>query len=186
MPKSQIKIFSIQFSFLKYSMILLGLILLQNTQSITEINLIIKSNAKDDKWTQIIGEYYFEKPSKIVSNGYEVENNKWINLNNGIFEITVIYNTEIDTCENMFSGVTTVDEIIFKDYKNFKPKTMKNMFGGSTYKKIIFQKFDTSSVTDMSKTFNQLSILEELDISIFNTASVTTMNYMFRECGILK
>ena len=46
--------------------------------------------------------------------------------------------------------------------------------------------FDTSNVTDMSYMFNYCNSLTELDVSSFNTSKVTNMATMFQRCDSLK
>ena len=55
------------------------------------------------------------------------------------------------------------------------------------YRRILFSdRFNTSSVTDMSSMFNGNKGITRLDLSNFNTSNVTNMSYMFEACGGLK
>ena len=97
--------------------------------------------------------------------------------------ITLKFNGQIDSCSNMFNGMSNIVEI---DLSNFDFSTiidMENMFIDCiNLKKIKFGNIDSSSVRNMMGLFKNCIKLESLDLSKFDTSSVTTMKEMFSHC----
>ena len=71
--------------------------------------------------------------------------------------ITLIFNNQIETCANMFSGLSNIQEI---DLSNF----------------------DTSLVTNMYSMFNGCTSLQKLNFNNINTSLVQNMRYLFYKC----
>ena len=68
---------------------------------------------------------------------------------------------------------------------NLNEDSYAMFWGMKAMKRVELQKFDTSSVTDMSCMFYDCRSLEKLDLSNFDTSSVTDMRDMFNECRSL-
>ena len=182
--------FSLLISFFKYSIILFSITSLQKVKSDSEITFTVKCNrGTTNDWPKIIGDSFKYSLTKVRLNEKEPEklNWNWYDIKDGYTNIVLTYEREIDSFDYMFQGVSDLlEEIILKKFMTKKPLSMRNMFYGTHFKKIIFEDIDTSLVTDMSHLFENCNQLEEIDISKFNMASVTDINSMFFNCEKLK
>ena len=102
-------------------------------------------------------------PNEIIVNGqaYTSINKTINNLTEEINNITMKWETDIDSCRVMFRGLSNLI-------------------------KVDLTKFDASKVTDMSYMFYECIALESIEINEFNTRSLIDMKYMFYGCISLK
>ena len=97
--------------------------------------------------------------------------------------ITIKFEDDIDSCENMFFALNNIIEIDLSNFDASKVVNMSSMFKNCTkLERIHFGKINTSSVKDMSSLFENCLKLTNIDLFNFDTSSVTTMNRMFSHC----
>ena len=147
------------------------------------INLIISGTSSQNL---LCNDYSFE-PSEVIINGAKKEScKKTCSLDKDINNVTLIFNTQIDSCQKMFSGLTNIKEIDLSKFDFSRVTSMLSMFDGcSGLEKISFGNIDTSSVNDMNSLFYDCSKLTSIDVSNFDTSKVTDMIYMFYGCSAL-
>ena len=160
------------------------LFLISEVESKSEIHLIIKG-----KGNQIIlNEMFYYKPDEVIING--AFNNTCKNtceLKKEINEITLIFNEEIRSCENMFYNLINIKEVDLSKFDASKVTKMNSMFHDcKMLKKITFGNINTSSVEDMSSLFQFCNNLNSVDLSDFDASCVTAMEKMFSNCNSLK
>ena len=152
----------------------------------SEIRLVI--NESGDK--NVLYQYYYTTPSDVLVNGIskkENQNQKTYLLESDFNNITLIFENEIQTCNNMFKGLTYISEIDLSNFDSSKVTEMSNMFQGcSNLEKIIFGNINTSSVNSMENLFLNCKKLSSIDLSNFNTSKVEKMNGMFSGCSSIK
>ena len=138
--------------------------------------------------SQIINFNYNNSISKVVVNGKSSNiKDYYYLLNEGINEIIIKFNKELDTCVSMFYDLKNIVILDISNFYSSKVKTMSNMFYGcSSLISLDLSSLDTSSVTGMRSMFFGCSSLISLDLSSFDTSSVTDMGWMFRACSSLK
>ena len=151
------KIKNLFFQILLYTLIF-DIIFSFSINSKYEINMII--NGTNNK--NILNDSFIYNFSEIKINGKDVIcNNKNCNLNDNLNNITIRFNEEIKTCENMFNNLDNIIEI---DLSNF----------------------DASKVTNMHAMFSNCINLKKIIFGNFNTSSVKYMNQLFMHCKQLK
>ena len=146
----------------------------------SKIVLIISGEGNN----KILNEDFYKNPSEVYVNGVlKSECSKTCEMEKVINNITIKFNDEINTFENMFKGL---DKIIEIDLSNFDCSKVTNM--NSTFyncfnlTQIFFGNINTSSVNTMENLFSNCFKLKSIDLSSFNTSSVTNMREMFRHC----
>ncbi len=83
-----------------------------------------------------------------------------------------------------YSVRTNIKEVTFID--EVSPRSTGWWFGGFTNcTKMNLSKLNTSNVTNMTRMFNNCSVLIALDVSFFDTAKVESFSYMFAHCNNL-
>ena len=120
-------------------------------------------------------EYFIATPSTniIFISGVDTDEN----------ELTLMWDSEINNCSNMFEGLTNIIEVDLSCFYPSKCKYMDNMFKNNiNLKSIEFGNFDTSACENMKNIFYNCSLLESLDFSKFNTSSLKYMERMFSNC----
>ena len=122
--------------------------------SISEISILINGTGN-----QSILYSNENLPNEIFVNGIKYNNQitKEISLSNPINNITMFWNSKLNTCNHMFYDL---ENII----------------------KIDLSKFDSSFITDMSYMFCNCHSLISIDLSNISTSSVKNMEYMFKAC----
>ena len=183
MSKARNTLFLKLISYLKYSLIILTLISLPEVQSGSEIKLTFKCSGTYNR--QIIG-YSFNTPTKVYINGNEKDSGKTFQLQDGLNDVTLIFNEDIDSYHDMFNSIKNIQEVTLVSLNTKKPTSMFYMFYGTDFQKIMFKEIDTSKVTNMDHLFSESKSLVQVDLSKFNTSSVTNMHSMFRYCEKLK
>ena len=128
--------------------------------------------------------YIGPKPSSISVNSPSSCNivPSFCNINDDIKNISLNYeeDIEINSCSNMFKGLTNIVEIDLSNYNTSQVKSMAFMFAEcNNLKKITFGNMDTSKVENMEYFLYGCYNLESVDVFNFNTSSVVNMKYMF-------
>ena len=112
-----------------------------------EIKLIIEGTGNKN----IINNNFYLDPSEVLIEGEPKPSCKKIcNFQNNINQVTIKFDRLIESCENMFDGLTSIKEI---DLSNL----------------------DTSKVINMSSMFNECTNLEKITFGNINTSSVENM-----------
>ena len=120
----------------------------------SEIHLVIQGSGQQ-KVSNI-------EPSEVLVNGVKDDScSKTCNLVGDRNNITLKFNTQIESCRSMFSGLGNIIEI---DLSNF----------------------DASNVKDMRFMFDDCSKLEKIEFGNINTPSLENMAGMFQGCSKLK
>ena len=148
--------------FVSFILISFSIIKISKELPNSTIHLIV-----DQRSNIYVNELYYIEPF-IIENGNNV---------------TLIFNDEITSCENMFKGLSNIIEIDLSFFDFSKVKNMYSMFYGCTnLKKIKFGNINTSSVVNMSQLFFECKNLISIDLSNFDTSSVINMSRMFSTC----
>ena len=171
-------IFTILFN--QYILLTLLLSLFSSTQS----NYVIYLKIIGQGEINIINDTFIYSPSQVIVNGIANENcQKSCSLDNINYDynnVTIIFNEQIKTCENMFNGLSDILKIDLSYFDTSQVTNMDSMFSGCTnLKNIIFNNINTSLVQNMRQLFNECHNLISLDLSNFDTSLVTNMNLMF-------
>ena len=97
--------------------------------------------------------------------------------------IILIWNSEINSCDNLFKDCSSIEEIDLSEFSTPNVKCFTGMFNGtSSLTSINFNNFNTQSAERMDWMFHGCSSLTILDISNFNTQNVKNMRIMFGFC----
>ena len=150
----------------------------------SEIKLVISGQGNQ----AIISESFYKEPNQVFVNDILREDCKrYCQLNNDINNITIKFEDEITSCENMFNGLTNLIKIDLSNFDNSKVTNMSSMFQNcKNLAHINLGEINTSSVEDMSYLFEHCEALTSIDLYYFDTSSVTNMNYMFSHCDKIK
>ena len=125
----------------------------------SEIKLVISGQGNQ----AIISESFYKEPNQVFVNDILREDCKrYCHLFDNTNNITIKFEDEITSCENMFNGLMNLIKIDLSNFDN------------------------TSSVEDMSYLFEHCEALTSIDLYYFDTSSVTNMNYMFSHCDKIK
>ena len=148
----------------------------------SEINLVIRGQGNK---ALLNGSFYTE-PTEVYVEGNRKDNcKKTCQLTDTLNNVKLVFNQEIDSCENMFYGPNDIIEIDLSNFDTSKVTSMNSMFRScQNLTKINFGNIKTSSVRDMSFLFESCKKLTSIDVSNFDTSSVTNMNYMFSGCDL--
>ena len=159
-------------------------ILITRSDSISEINLIIQGEGE----LNILNSQFSYDPTEFLINGLSKPLCKKSCEFEGVLNnVTIKFENQIDSCSNMFAGITSIIEVDLSKFDASKVVSMFNMFGSCTnMKQITFGKISTSSVKSMQHLFAECHNLEIIDRLDFDTLSVTTMRDMFFDCQSLK
>ena len=164
--------------------ILISYFSIMKASIISEINLTIKGNGLQ----QILNEDYYLEPDNVIVNG-ENRNDckKSCELTENINNITLIFNDDITTCENMFYGSKNIEKIDLSNFNTEKVTSMKYMFNGcEKLIKIDFGNIETSRVNNMEGLFSSCYALTSIDLSKFDTTNLENTQEMFYNSGNLK
>ena len=102
--------------------------------------------------------------------------------------IIMKFNKIITSCENMFSGLSNINQINLTNFDFTEVTSMKGMFyGNSNLRKLNFNiNHKISKITNLENAFKGCNLLESIDLSMLDTSLVTNMANMFRECYSLQ
>ena len=120
----------------------------------SEIKLVIKGSG----YSQFLSDDFNTEPDEVIING-EINDSCKKNciFDNDLNNVTIKFNNQITSCENMFYGLINITEI---DLSNF----------------------DASHVESMAFMFSQCLGLEKINFGEIDTSSVTLMNNLFQNC----
>ena len=154
------------------------------TINTSEIHLVVSPSGVQD----ILNNNFYLEPSNVIVNGDSMPSCKYnCNLPLSKNNVTLVFEDSIYSCENMFKGLTSIDEIDLSNFDFSHVTNMNSMFQECTYlKKITFGNIDTSSVSSMEYLFSKCNALTSIDVSKFDTSLVTTFQGMFERCKALK
>ena len=132
----------------------------------------------------IIYPYFSPLPNSVfVNDVFRGDCQALCNLGPRISYIKLQFNDYITSCENMFNGLSYINEIDLSGFDFSHVISMKSMFQGcSNLKSIKFGNIDTSRVENMDMTFQNCTGLTSIDLSKFDTNSVITFTNMFSYC----
>ena len=153
-----------------------------NDESIIKITLV-----GTGKQTILSSSFEALLPYKILVNNNEQNvSDKTIECTSDKNEIELYFNTGIDSCESMFSGLENITKIDLSEFSFSEINNMNKMFSGcKNLENIVFGNIDTSKVTSMKNLFEKCEKLISLDLSKFNTRLCNNMLYMFYMCSSL-
>ena len=135
-----------------------------------------------------ISESFYLSPDEVFMQGNSIgQHIKSFNFNGNIpHEIIIIFNEQIESFANMFSGLNNILSIDLSKFDSSKVTDMSFMFNECpNLKTITFGNLDTSKVNNMESLFQGCKKLSELNVSSFDTSLVTNMGSMFRFCESL-
>ena len=179
-----------------FSLLIVSYFILSSSISLKGQRSLINFNSKIDliingKGNQsfLSDEFIFE-PNEVIVNGISITEKsckKYGEFDEEINYITLIFDSNIESCENMFKGLDNIIEINLEEFDSSKVVNMSSMFNQCiNLKKINFGNINTSLVQDMSYLFYNCYKLISIDLSSFDTSSVTNMGMMFNNCSSLK
>ena len=151
------------------------------------VTLNFDGTGKDSQ--QILGHKFKSLPSTILVNGNIQQNitNIAYNIIEGNNNVTMIWDYDFESCEEMFYNLSDINEINFRNFESSKIKNMKNMFFKcSSLTSLDLNNFDVSLVTTMERVFSDCSSLSSIEFKNFNTSSLKIMNTMFYDCNALE
>ena len=161
--------------------LILTLFILANEQF--EISLIIMEKGNKN----IINDNFYLEPSQVKVNGiYNESCKKTCYLDQDLNNVSIIFDKEIESCENMFNGLIDVLEIDLSNFDISLVTNMNSMFKEcKNLKKITFGNINTSKVENMNQLFYYCTELTSINLSNLDTSSVSNMNSMFSHCESL-
>ena len=151
----------------------------------SEINLVIQGDGKQ----QFLDDYFFKiEPSEVLVNGVKDDScSKTCNLAGDKNNITLKFDTQIESCYDMFEYLNNIIEIDLSKFDASKVIDMQCMFDGcANLEKIEFGNINTSSLVNMYAMFQSCKNLKSVDLSKFNASKVTNMGFMFDGCSNLE
>ena len=111
----------------------------------------------------------------------------WEFSQNGIYEIKIIFNKKLMTCEEMFYDCNKITEIDCSHFDCSNVTSCKSMFSNCySLEKINFGMLDFSLCTTYESMFYYCGKLKECDVSNFKTKNSLSFKYMFYECSNLE
>ena len=160
-----------------------NLYLLTKLNSKTEIIITIKGSGPQNI---LSNKYNKTLPDIILVNGKQEEPKKIVNMTEKENNVTMIWNSQITSCEQMFAFCNNLKMINFVDFDTSLVTSMKMMFiNCDSLISLDLSGFNTSSVETMYAMFYRCSSLVSLDLSSFNTNKVYDMYSMFYGCRAL-
>ena len=140
--------------------------------------------------TDILYEINFQGISylkRVYINGIEQDKIEYkYNFNQTINLVELIWDDNLNNCDNMFLGCQEIIEINLSSFNTSNVTSINQMFFDCTsLTSLDLSNFDTSQVTEMFGMFYSCSSLTSLDLSYFDTSQVIDMGYMFSYCSSL-
>ena len=178
------KYYTLNNKYFKFCLIFIFANLFVISHEKNEINLIIQGEGRD---LNFLNDQFYTEPSEVIVKGNKVNaNGKKYNFDIGLNNVTINFENQIESCENMFNGLTNIIEIDLTDLDTSKVTSMASMFSAcSNLEKITLSNINTSSVKSMENLFDHCPKLESIDVSNFDTSSVTSLARMFFYCEML-
>ena len=132
---------------------------------------------------------FYTNPSDVIIKGISKKDvcSKTCELEDDINYVTLVFEEEITSCENMFKYLNNIKEINLTNFDTSKVTRMKSMFDNCVnLEEITFGNIKTSLVNDMERFCSDCKNLKSIDLSKFDTSEVTTMREMFARCESIK
>ena len=113
----------------------------------SEIHLVIQGSGEQ----QLLNDWYFrniKQPSEVLVNGVKADScSKTCNLVGDRNNITLKFDTQIESCKSMFENLKNIIEIDLSNFDASKVTNMRGMFDGcSNLEKIEFGNINTPSL----------------------------------------
>ena len=127
-------------------------------------------------------------PNQVLVNGEIIQTeNTTINLIENINIISLLWESIINDCTEMFANLSNLIEVDFTNFFFSYIESMNYMFCNcSNLEKIIFNdNINTERLGFLEGTFFGCKSLKSLDLSMFDTSNVRTMSSMFYDCSSL-
>jgi hypothetical protein len=146
----------------------------------SEIKLIVQGEGE----LNILNNSFYLDPSDVIVNGESKPNcKKSCEFINGLNNVTIKFDNQIESCEYMFDGIVSIIEVDLSNFDASKVISMHRMFSDCiNLKKITFGSINTSLVQNMEELFNMCTNLTTIDRLDFDTLSVKTMKRMLSLC----
>ena len=156
---------------------------LRKMEQSSQITIIINESGEQ----KILSNDFSKIPEKILINGIlQSTKNKKYDLKATNNNITMIWNSLITDCTNMFNDCTKIKKIDLSKFDYSNVEAMDYMFNNcNSLESIIFNNINTPLIKSMSYMFFDCKSLISLDLNTFDTSSVTTMTNMFYGCNNL-
>ena len=167
----------------KYYLIFIFISLFSSSFNQNEIDLIVKGTGNH----YFLNQYFYKAPSIVIINGNEIgQNIRIYDFERELNDVTIKFDSQIDSCEVMFFGTTNIIEIDLSKLNTSNITNMACMFlACGDLEKITFGNINTSVVNTMDSLFRNCSRLKSLDLSNFDTSLVTNMYGVFSHCESL-
>ena len=178
---------------------LVNLITLKNTRRLnyydSEIKLVIQVfgyepySWESEKYSiNILNNEFYPEPSVVKVNGVKIDYcRKTCYLKKKTYNVTLIFNDQIEICSKMFYGMKNIIEADLSKFDASMVVNISYMFEDCyNLKKINFGNINTFSVENMEGLFAYCTSLTSIDLSSFDTSNVETMEKMFYYCKSLK
>ena len=160
------------------------IILISQYSTSSNISLVIEGQGIEQN---IISDLFNIIPSKVFVNEKDKGACKKCKLENGLNNVSIIFDNEINTCAYMFSYLNNIKEIDLSNFNTSLVINMSSMFMNcSKLEKINLWNINTILVQDMGSLFEKCTNLKSIDLSYFDTSSVTNMNKLFGGCKSIK
>ena len=174
------------FMFFYFPMILTKDFKLRDLSKDSEIIISIKGTG--DKY--ILNKYYNNLPSQVfIKNNEEkiINEENLYNIPDEITTVKIIWKYEVTNCVNMFKELSDILSINFDKFDTSSVTEMKGMFKGCTSLfSLDLTHFDSKNVNNMIDMFNRCTSLKSINFENFSTSSCTMMNAMFYGCSSLE
>ncbi len=117
------------------------------------------------------------------------------NINNAFYNVTAktldLSNLDTSAVTDMsyLFSQTATETLDVSGFNTSNVTNMEGVFNRGYYNLVTIkglEKWDTSSVTNMSYMFSECFDLKSMDLSAFDTSNVTDMKYMFNSCSALE
>ena len=127
-------------------------------------------------------------PNEILVNGIpQTEISKFIdNLENGKNNITMRWNTKLETFAGMFKDLNKITDVYFTKIDTSQVTDMSYMFSKTSISSLDLSCFNTSSVINFGDMFRECPLITSLNLSNFDTSSSNSIRGMFHSCNALK
>ena len=127
---------------------------------------------------------FYKSPSEVtINNDSKSSGIKSFNFNEDLNEIAIKFDSQIESCENMFYGLKSIKEIDLSNFDTSFVTSMEQMFKHcESVTKIDVSRFNTSMVESMLDMFADCYQLSSINVSSFDTSKVKNMQGIFYRC----
>ena len=135
----------------KFFLFIILSILIPRYETISEINLKVQGEGILD----VLNPGFSYEPNEFLINGILYPScKKSCQFDGGLNNVTIKFENQIDSCENMFYEITSIIEIDLSKFDASKVMNMSQMFSSCTnMKKIILGNINTTLVKNMCRMF---------------------------------